>query len=259
MSPSVTRRGERFGTSTPTACLPGIGARIRISVVASAYERSSRSAATFETFVPGRELELVARHARARDLARRRRLDAELRRACARAGRRRARRVLLRRAAAPASAEDRAVGEPVLGVLRRRLEHALDALGVGLVGLVGGTSGASPSGGSPDEVGIRLGPVEQPPRRWRAPRLRRKVERLLGLRLERGPVERAARLRAGLADDMAGAAEDRARRGAAHEERAAERGARRRRSPRPCRRSARRARRRARARSSRRCPCRAGS
>ena len=36
MSPSVTRFGERFGTSTPTACLPGIGARMRISVVASA-------------------------------------------------------------------------------------------------------------------------------------------------------------------------------------------------------------------------------
>ena len=36
MSPSVTRFGARFGTSTPTACFPGIGARIRISVVASA-------------------------------------------------------------------------------------------------------------------------------------------------------------------------------------------------------------------------------
>ena len=53
MSPRVTRFGERFGTSTPTACLPGIGARMRISVVASAYERSSFRAATFETFVPG--------------------------------------------------------------------------------------------------------------------------------------------------------------------------------------------------------------
>ena len=53
MSPSVTSRGERFGTSTPTACLPGIGARMRISVVASAYERSSFSAATLATFVPG--------------------------------------------------------------------------------------------------------------------------------------------------------------------------------------------------------------
>ena len=53
MSPSVTRFGERFGSSTPTACLPGIGARMRISVVASAYERSSFSAATFDTFVPG--------------------------------------------------------------------------------------------------------------------------------------------------------------------------------------------------------------
>ena len=36
MSPSVTMFGDRFGTSTPTACLPGIGARMRISVVASA-------------------------------------------------------------------------------------------------------------------------------------------------------------------------------------------------------------------------------
>ena len=53
MSPSVTMRGARLGTSTPTACLPGIGARIRISVVASAYERSSFRPATFETFVPG--------------------------------------------------------------------------------------------------------------------------------------------------------------------------------------------------------------
>jgi hypothetical protein len=53
MSPSVTSLGERFGTSTPTACFPGIGARIRISVVASAYERSSLSPATFDTFVPG--------------------------------------------------------------------------------------------------------------------------------------------------------------------------------------------------------------
>ncbi len=53
MSPSVTMRGARFGTSTPTACFPGIGARIRISVVASAYDRSSLRPATFETFVPG--------------------------------------------------------------------------------------------------------------------------------------------------------------------------------------------------------------
>ena len=36
MSPSVTRFGLVFGSSTPTACLPGIGARMRISVVASA-------------------------------------------------------------------------------------------------------------------------------------------------------------------------------------------------------------------------------
>jgi len=36
MSPSVTRLGERLGSSTPTACFPGIGARMRISVVARA-------------------------------------------------------------------------------------------------------------------------------------------------------------------------------------------------------------------------------
>ena len=36
MSPSVTVLCEVFGTSTPTACLPGIGARMRISVVARA-------------------------------------------------------------------------------------------------------------------------------------------------------------------------------------------------------------------------------
>ena len=79
MSPSVTIFGERFGTSTPTACLPGIGARIRISVVASAYERSSFSAATFDHLRARRELQLVARHARAGDLADDRRLDAEVR------------------------------------------------------------------------------------------------------------------------------------------------------------------------------------
>src|SRR5947207_944819 len=33
MSPSVTRFGCRLGSSTPTACLPGIGARIRILLV----------------------------------------------------------------------------------------------------------------------------------------------------------------------------------------------------------------------------------
>jgi hypothetical protein len=36
MSPRVTRFGLVLGSSTPTACLPGIGARMRISVVASA-------------------------------------------------------------------------------------------------------------------------------------------------------------------------------------------------------------------------------
>ena len=35
-SPRWTMRRLAFGTSTPTACLPGIGARMRISVAASA-------------------------------------------------------------------------------------------------------------------------------------------------------------------------------------------------------------------------------
>ena len=64
---------------------------MRISVVASAYERSSFSCATFATFVPGRELQLVARHARAGDLADHGRLDAEVREGLRRAPRRRAR------------------------------------------------------------------------------------------------------------------------------------------------------------------------
>ena len=54
MSPSVTRFGERFGSSTPTACLPGIG---REDADLGRRERVARgrpsSAATFDTFVPG--------------------------------------------------------------------------------------------------------------------------------------------------------------------------------------------------------------
>ena len=53
-SPSVTSVRRRVrDLDARRACLPGIGARMRISVVASAYERSSFSAATFATFVPG--------------------------------------------------------------------------------------------------------------------------------------------------------------------------------------------------------------
>ena len=52
-SPRWTIRRRALGTSTPTACLPGIGARIRMSVAASAYARSSLSCATFETLMPG--------------------------------------------------------------------------------------------------------------------------------------------------------------------------------------------------------------
>ncbi len=42
-----------FGTSTPTAVLPGIGARTRTSVAASAYLRSSLRLATLPTLIPG--------------------------------------------------------------------------------------------------------------------------------------------------------------------------------------------------------------
>ena len=71
-------RWRLLGTSTPTACLPGIGARMRMSVEASAYAMSSFSWVTFETLVPGREPQLVARHARAGDLPDDLRLDAEV-------------------------------------------------------------------------------------------------------------------------------------------------------------------------------------
>ena len=52
-SPRCTIRRRVLGTSTPTACLPGIGARMRMSEAASAYARSSLSCATLPTFVPG--------------------------------------------------------------------------------------------------------------------------------------------------------------------------------------------------------------
>ena len=52
-SPSVTTRRLRLGTSTPTARLPGIGARMRISVAASAYARSFLRLATLAIFTPG--------------------------------------------------------------------------------------------------------------------------------------------------------------------------------------------------------------
>ena len=52
MSPSITKSRTLFGTSTPMADLPGIGAMIRTSGVASAYAMSSPRARTLFTFVP---------------------------------------------------------------------------------------------------------------------------------------------------------------------------------------------------------------
>ena len=52
-SPRCTIRRRAFGTSMPTACLPGIGARMRMSAAASAYARSSLSCATLPTLMPG--------------------------------------------------------------------------------------------------------------------------------------------------------------------------------------------------------------
>ncbi len=52
MSPSITKSRTLFGTSTPIAERPGIGAMIRTSGVASAYAMSSASESTLFTFVP---------------------------------------------------------------------------------------------------------------------------------------------------------------------------------------------------------------
>ena len=121
MSPRVTMFGDRLGTSTPTACLPGIGARMRISVVARAYARSSRSAATLPTFVPGASLQLVARHARAGDGADDAGLDAEvLQRLGQRGGDALAAGVVGLHGAR--AREHRRVGQPVVAHRRRRAE-----------------------------------------------------------------------------------------------------------------------------------------
>ena len=52
MSPSITKSRCLFGTSTPIADLPGIGAMIRTSGVASAYAMSLESCRTLFTLVP---------------------------------------------------------------------------------------------------------------------------------------------------------------------------------------------------------------
>ena len=53
MSPRVTIGRSRFGTSTPIALRPGIGARMRTSWLAIAYAISLLSPVTRFTFTPG--------------------------------------------------------------------------------------------------------------------------------------------------------------------------------------------------------------
>ena len=261
MSPSVTSFGDRFGTSTPTACLPGIGARIRISVVASAYERSSLSAGDLRDLRPRRELELVAGHARAGDLPGHGRLDPELARACATS------RSAVRAPVSPLvgrgrgrRAEERAVGEPVLGVLGDDVEHALGAPGAEL--LLGG--GRRPAAAARRERLRRRRPG-RPPRRRGAGAAGGRAPAPGGASTPPSATRaRPSRARGGrsepaMADDVPGPTEDRAGRRAADEERAAEqeRAADDRGAGLTDERGERR--RRARARGSRPSPCRAGS
>ncbi len=68
-STAARRRASRsraclLGTSTPIADLPGIGAMIRTSGVASAYAMSSPSESTFFTFVPCLDVDLEQRDRR---------------------------------------------------------------------------------------------------------------------------------------------------------------------------------------------------
>jgi hypothetical protein len=52
-SPNATSSRRRFGTSTPMADLPGIGARMRTSGEAIAYAMSFERDVTRATFTPG--------------------------------------------------------------------------------------------------------------------------------------------------------------------------------------------------------------
>ena len=77
-SPRWTIRRRAFGTSMPTACLPGIGARMRISDAASAYARSSLSCATLRDLDPRRQPQLVAGDVRPGDHPDHARVDVEV-------------------------------------------------------------------------------------------------------------------------------------------------------------------------------------
>ena len=70
--------GERFGTSTPTACLPGIGARMRSSVRRQRVREIVAQAGDAGDLRARGQLQLVARDARTRDGADEAGLDAVL-------------------------------------------------------------------------------------------------------------------------------------------------------------------------------------
>ncbi len=169
---------------------------------------------------PRRELQLVPRHARARDLAHDGRLDTELReRAHEEVCGLRAR-VRLRGGGRRRRAEQVAIRQSVLRVLGRRLEHRLDAVELRLE-ILGNERALLRANRRSDHVGIRLCPVEQTVLHDDRGRLR-VVDVLRRLRLARRPLEGALRARSGALHHVAGAPEDRAGRGARHEQESAE-------------------------------------
>ena len=177
MSPSVTSFGERFGHLDADGLLAGdrrqdadLGRRERVrEVVLEPCDLRHLRAR--------RELELVAGHARAGDLprapSRRRRTP----RACGRGGRRSSRSCRSSTSRPPETHGAGAVGQPVLRVLRRGLEHGLHALGSG--------SGSSATRG-------RLLRVARPRRRRRDTPPRRRAG---GARRHRGRRPAAGRRR----------------------------------------------------------------
>ena len=71
-------RRRALGTSTPTACLPGIGARMRMSDGGQRVGEVVLELGDLADLDAGREAQLVAGDVRARDHADHLRLDAEV-------------------------------------------------------------------------------------------------------------------------------------------------------------------------------------
>ena len=182
---------------------------------------------------PGRELELVARDARAGDLAGDASPRRRTRRACGRGGRRSAR--PCRRSCRGAAGERRSSvrsGSRYSECSDDVSKTDSDALEVRL-GLVGMKRAARLSEARrADDVRVGLRAVEQPLRQVARAQAGGTSSVLRGLRLARRPVERAPRTGAGALHHVARAPEDRAGRGAADEEQTRREAARRRRSQR---------------------------